>query len=289
MLIGALGLCMLALAGLAQAEPQRRVPLHYAVNLDGDYRGALAAGFNLADVSSAAALNRLPDGMRGVLWLRSGYNGRRNACAWRLSDERLRRVVASVRNHPRFSGIYFVADEPHPSFCPDAPARIAERSMLIRRLDPNARTFIIVLNSYRYPGEFALLRDSADYIGINPYPCNHKNVGRGCDLRAMRERIGHALAAGIEPERIVPVFQAFGQACTTAARSYHRLPTPDEARSMFEVWDELVPPDRRPFDMTYTWGPQPRSACPSLAMADGREHPDLRGAFAAYFGRLAAR
>lgn len=283
------GLCILALTGPVRAEQQPRAPLHYAVNLDGDYRGAAAAGFNLADVSSASALNRLPPGMRGVLWLRSGYNGRRNACGWRLDDDRLRTIVASVRNHPRFSGIYFIADEPHPSLCPEAPARIAERSTLIRRLDPNAKTFIVVLNSYRYPGELELLRDAADYIGVNPYPCNQRNAGRGCDLRAMRERIGHALAAGIGPERIVPVFQAFGQACTTATRTYHRLPTAEEARSMFEVWDELVPPERRPFDMTYSWGAQERHACPTLAMADGREFPDLISVFSAYFARSAGR
>ena len=64
---------------------------------------------------------------------------------------------------------------------------------------------------------------------------------------------------------------------------------PDEARAMLAVWDELVPPARRPFDMTYSWGPQARSACPSLAMADGRDHPDLLAVFSAYFARPARR
>ncbi|MBV1797531.1 hypothetical protein [Siccirubricoccus sp. G192] len=63
----------------------------------------------------------------------------------------------------------------------------------------------------------------------------------------MRERIGQALAAGIAPERIVPVFQAFGQSCTTSAPGYQRLPTEDEARAMLAVWDELVPPRAPPF------------------------------------------
>lgn len=290
-LSGCVALAGLVLGPEAVAAPEaaHRVPLHYAVNLGGDYAGAAAVGFNLADVSSPAALGRLPDGMKGVLWLRSGFNGRRNECDWRLDDAQLRAAVEAVRDHPRFSGIYFIADEPHPSFCPDAPQRLAERSALIRSLHPGARTFIVVLNSYRYPGEFALLRESADYIGVNPYPCNRRNAARGCDLAAMRERIGHALAAGIEPERIVPVFQAFGQSCTTSAPGHSRLPSEAELRAMLEVWDELVPPERRPFDMVYSWGAQPRHACPSLAMADGREFPNLIAVFVSYFARLAGR
>lgn len=281
---------MLALlAGSAVAQPVARSPQHYVVSLRGVYGPALAVGFNLADVSSRSALDRLPSGMKGVLWLKSGFNGRRNECSWRMDDAAVLAAVASVRRHPRFSGIYFIADEPHPSLCPEAPQRIRERSALIRSAHPGARTFIVVLNSYRYPGELEQLKDAADYIGINPYPCNRRNVGRGCDLRAMRERITQALDAGVEPERIVPVFQAFGQTCTTSQPGYQRLPTEAETVAMLAVWDELVPPARRPFDMTYSWGPQPRHACPSLAMADGREHPDLLGVFSAYFARLAAR
>ena len=30
---------------------------------------------------------------------------------------------------------------------------------------------------------------------------------------------------------------------------------------MFAVWDEIVPIDQRPFDMTYSWAKQ-RMACP---------------------------
>lgn len=270
-------------AGPAAAEPGSR--LHYAVNLQGQFAAAQAAGFNLADVSSRAALDRLPPGMKGVLWLRSGFNGRRNECAWRLDDAQLRLAVESVRTHPRFSGIYFIADEPHPSLCAEAAQRIAERSALIRSLHAGARTFIVVLNTYRYPTELAALRDAADYIGINPYPCNHKNAGRGCDLRAMRARIEQALGLGIPPERIVPVFQAFGQTCTQTAPGYQRLPTEAEAQAMLDIWDELVPPARRPFDMTYSWGPQPRHACPSLSMANGRDQPNLLAVFSAYFAR----
>ncbi|MGG5817788.1 hypothetical protein [Falsiroseomonas sp. HW251] len=280
---------VLLLSFPAIAETRREAPLHYAVNLRGEYARAASVGFNLADVSSPSALDLLPEGMKGLLWLRSGFNGRRNECAWRMDDADVRSMVVAVRGHPRFSGIYFIADEPHPSLCPEAPRRIAERSALIRYLHPGARTFIVVLNTSRYPDELAQLRDAADYVGIDPYPCNRKNAARGCDLRAMRERIEGALAAGIAPERLVPVFQAFGQSCSTAAPGYQRLPTEAEMRAMFDLWDELVPPARRPFDMTYSWGAQPRHACPTLAMADGREAPDLLAVFTRYFTLLVGR
>lgn len=278
-IFGVAGL-ILSLAGSAASQPEPRPPLHLATNLGGAYERAAAVGFNLADISSPAALDRLPAGMKGVLWLGNGFN---TECRWHLDDAQVRKVVEAVRNHPKFSGIYYISDEPHPATCPEAPRRLAERSALIRSAHPGARTFIVVLNPPRDPTEFAALKDAADYIGVDPYPCTQRNAGTGCDLRGMRRRIGQALAAGIEPERIVPVFQTFGQSCITAPPSYYRLPSEAETRAMLAIWDELVPPARRPFDMAYSWGPQDRTACPSLAMADGRSHPDLLALFSAYF------
>src|SRR4051794_25867955 len=66
-------------------EPREH--LHFAANMRGDNTGAASAGFNLADVSTQSALRALPEGMKGVYWLGSGYNSRRSNCAWRLSDK----------------------------------------------------------------------------------------------------------------------------------------------------------------------------------------------------------
>lgn len=261
-------------------------PLHLTVNLDGDYTGAASVGFNLADVATQLALRALPEGMKGVYWLGNGYN---LECSWRLNDKQVSNIVLALKDNPKFSGIYFISDEPHPAICPDAPQRVAERSALIRSLDPRARTFIVVLNSSSAPTEFSQLKDSADYIGVDPYPCNLKNEVTGCNYAALRERIDQALAAGILSTRIVPVFQTFGQICISSRGKkspYYRLPTLVETEMMVGIWDEKAPVKDRPFDMAYSWGKQPTVACPTLQMADGGSQPDLRSFYKSYFARM---
>ncbi len=265
-------------AGVASG-PDR--PLHYTVNHRETLPAAAAIGFNLADVSSVAALDGLPEGVKGILWMRNGYD---HECAWKRDDDEVAAMAREARDHPKFSGIYFIADTPHPSKCPDAAEKIAERTALIRQNDPDGRTFIAVNGGYYYPQEFAQLADSADLIGVVVYPCNVKKPR--CDLDKIRERVGRALDAGIPAERLVPVFQAFGQACTTNESKWYRLPTVDELQKILAAWDELLPPETRPFDMTYSWGMQERHACPSLETADGGDYPDLQRVYARYFREI---
>ena len=276
---------LLGATGQAVATEQRE-QLHLTVNLDGDYTGAASAGFNLADVSTLSTLRALPEGMKGVYWLGNGYN---LECSWRLNDRQVSNIVLAIKDNPKFSGIYFISDEPHPAVCPDAPQRVAERSALIHSLDPRARTFVVVLNGSTAPTEFAQMKDSADYIGVDPYPCNFSNELSGCNYAALRGRIDQALAAGIPSTRIVPVFQTFGQVCINSRGKhspYYRLPTVAETEIMLGIWDEKVPVKDRPFDMAYSWGKQPTVACPSLQMADGGSQPDLRSFYKSYFARM---
>lgn len=284
--LGAVALAGLAILGASAfvLEPQpgsagqMHQPHHYVVNHGKDFPAAARIGFDLADVSSVGALDALPEGAKGILWMRNGYD---QVCAWQRNDEETAVIVDKVRDHPKFSGIYFIADTPHPSVCPDAPERIRERSDLIRKHDPAARTFIAVSAGHKYPEEFAQLADSADLIGIVVYPCNTKKPH--CEFDKIRQRVARAFDAGIDPERLVPVFQAFGQGCTTNERKWYRLPTVGEMREMLALWDELLPPETRPFDMTYSWGVQERQACPSLASADGSEFADLQSVYTDYF------
>lgn len=262
------------------AAPAMAGGLHYVVNAGDRHAEAAEVGFNLADVGSVASLDALPDGMRGVLWLGNGYN---TACTWRLDGDAIREAAAAARAHPRFSGIYYISDEPHPATCPDAPQKVAERTALIHSVDPDAKVFILVQNGWNGRDEFRLLADSADLIGVNPYPCTYRNAEAGCDLGALRERIEAALEAGIAPSRIVPVFQAFGQDCAGKTEPYYRMPEVEEMEAMLRIWDEMVPKDVRVFDMTYSWAPREGSACPTLALADGSEAPDLLSLFHDYF------
>src|SRR5690349_24957654 len=146
-----------ALGVMTQAgATEPREHLHLTVNLGGDYAGATSAGFNLADVSTLYALRMLPEGMKGVYWLGNGYN---LECSWRLSDRQITDVITAIRDEPKFSGIYYISDEPHPAVCPDAPQRLAERMALIHSLDPRGSTFAIVLNGSNAPTEFAQLKE----------------------------------------------------------------------------------------------------------------------------------
>ena len=274
-----------AMAEARATEP--RAHLHFTVNLQGDYTGAALAGFNLVDVGTLSALRALPEGVKGVYWLGNGYN---LECSWRLNDKQITDAVMAIKDEPKFSGIYYISDEPHPAKCPDAPQRVTERTALIHSLDPRGRTFVVVLNSSKAQTEFAQLKDAADYVGVDPYPCNVWNALIGCAYGSLRERIDQALAAGIPSTRIVPVFQTFGQSCTNSGRKYapyYRLPTVAETQTMLAIWDEKVPVKDRPFDMTYSWGRQPSVACPTLQMAgDGGSQPDLRSLYKNYFARM---
>jgi hypothetical protein len=228
----------------------------------------------------------LPEGMKGVYWLGNGYN---LECSWRLSDKQITDAVQAIKDNPKFSSIYYISDEPHPGLCPDAPQRLAQRTALIHSLDPRGRTFVVVLNGSTAPTEFVQMKGAADYIGVDPYPCNVKNELTGCTYGALRQRIDQALAAGIPTTRIVPVFQTFGQLCTSSNRKYppyYRMPTAAETEAMLAIWDEKVPVKDRPFDMAYSWGAQPPLTCPTLQMADGTSHPDLRSFYKNYFARM---
>lgn len=277
-IVGMTGWLWQATAGRAIGE---NVPLHFTVNHRKDFPQAVMIGFNLADVSSVAALDALPDGTKGILWMRNYNNA---LCSWQTSDEVAAGIVRAVRGNPKFSGIYFIADTPHPSVCPQAPQQIAERTALIHQNDPDGRSFIAVSGGFKFPAEFAQLANAADLIGVVVYPCNTKKPR--CEMDKIAERVERARSAGIPIERLVPVFQAFGQTCSVAERKWYRLPTEEEMIEILAIWDELLPPQTRPFDMTYSWGEQTQHACPSLSTADGSDYPDLQTLYARYFASM---
>ena len=257
-------------------------PRHLAVNHGPDFASAAKVGFDLADIGSVSALNSVPSSAEAVLWVGNGFKG---DCSWQLKDDELLAIIEKARGHPRFSGIYYIADEPIAKGCSDASARIAKRTALVHEHDPDGRTFITLATGSSNPEAFRDFAQSADLVGVVSYPCNVKNADSGCDWGKTRQRVQSALDAGIETARMVPVFQAFGQTCGSGDEWY-RLPTPDETEKMFALWDELVPPDTRAFDMTYSWGRQERNACPALSDADGKNQPDLHSAYLRYFASI---
>lgn len=249
---------------------------HYAANLRGDYVNAAAVGFNLMDVGNKATMDSLPDGVRGLMWVGNGYN---TTCSWAIDDATLTSIVTACRNDPKFCNIYYISDEPHHSVCPDGPAALASRTALIKSLDPGARTFAIIQDGSSHPGEFQAFANTIDYIGVDPYPFNANNIG-GADLTSVRDRINTALQY-IPANRLVPVFQTFGQECATVAQ-YYRMPTAAELTALLAIYDELIPRSGRPFDFCYTWSAQGTTSCPGL-----QDSPELRDVMYNYFQEIA--
>ena len=245
---------------------------------------AASVGFTYVDVSSKSVMDTLPAGTRGVYWVGNGYN---STCSWEVSDAALTATVRKNAGDPKFSGIYYVSDEPHTSVCRNAPTQLARRTALIHSRDPNARTYIAIEDGSNHPGEYAAFAKAADFIGVDAYPCNVNNVRTGCDTARLSARIDSALSH-IPATRIVPIFQTFGQACASGGGNYYRLPTAAELASLLWVWDRKVPPAVRPFDDAYGWHHQ-SSACPTLADAypgNPGGFPDLQSALSRYFAGM---
>ena len=73
--------------------------------VNGEYApGAL--GFNLADVSSLANLNRLPDGVKGLVYIGTSAGG----CTG--NSAQFRAFVEPYKDNPKLSGFYLM-DEPY--------------------------------------------------------------------------------------------------------------------------------------------------------------------------------
>lgn len=254
---------------------------HYIANqgsLTADQQAALSIGLDWQDFSSDGVMNATPAGVRGVRWVGNGYN---SACSWAQDDAAVTTIVNNNLNNPKFSKIYFISDEPHISLCPEAPTKLAERTALIHSLDPNAKTFAVILDGSNNPGEHQAFKDAVDYIGVDPYPCNNTNMS-SCNLSSMTALIDNALTY-VPANRIVPVFQVFGQECMTDPNPYYRLPTVAELQSMLAIWDQKVPRDVRLFDYSYGWRNQ-TNACPTFKDADGAgAYPDLQSVMRNYF------
>jgi hypothetical protein len=230
-------------------------------------------------------VDSLGTGQRALVWLGNLDNA--DCAAPDYSWTRFTAAVDALAGHPKVFG-YFLADEPHPKACPNAAADIRRRADYIRAHDPSHLSFIVVVDGSNqcdggYGCELSALRPAqthVDLIGLDPYPCNVDNAAGGCTYRKIGDTVRRALASGIPASALVPVFQAFGQACRTDGAPYYRLPSEAELRTILARWRALLP--HPAFDYTYTWGHQ-GSACPTLSDADGRNgYPDLQSVLRAH-------
>jgi chitodextrinase len=187
-------------------------------------------GATLIDVGSKSSADSLPAGLQGMVWLGDYDN---TACGWQVSDSSLSSTVTAAKGDPKVYG-WFFSDEPNPVTCPNAPAQHKARSDLIHSIDPNTKTFV-VLDSNGFSGnltpdainQIPLWVGSADFIGLDPYPCL---VNKSCNYTFISNMIAKADATGVP---YVGVLQAFDG---TAAGEQFRQPTASELQTMVNLW-----------------------------------------------------
>lgn len=267
--------------------------LHAAFNTQGDIADLIALGFNLFDISGSkknpenvvALVNGLPEGTQALIWLGNIGNAPKgqNCPPPGFSDAEFKAQVDILADNPKVFG-YNLADEPHPSICPDAANAIKARSDYIHTHAPGQKTYITILDGTNMcpEGEGCEYRDlrpeitHVDLFGLDPYPCHFDSAEQpvACDISKISQRVQLATANGIPASAIVPVIQSFGQEGRLDGKSiYYRTPTATEFQDMLNLWKSLVP--NPAFDFIYTWGIQcSESSCP--APQSLKNHPELQ-------------
>jgi hypothetical protein len=166
-------------------------------------------------------LNR---GLRALVWL-GPFN--RDSCSFERSQGWVEEVVIAARSHPAVLA-YQLADEPDRARreCPEVTSLLAERSDLVRSLEPEAVTYIS-LSAWDGASAFAYERftETADVFGLVVYPCSR--AAPRCRYELIDAAVAAAEEAGIE--RYWAIIQDFSD-------GYYRSPTPSEVRLQFRYW-----------------------------------------------------
>jgi hypothetical protein len=218
--------------------------LHYTPNGNFGSNGAYLPGqdgFNLADVSSVSALNSLPAGVKGLVWL-----GQTDGV-----DSAFLSAVQPYIGNPKLFGFY-VADEPDPSQV--SAANLKAESDWIHANVPGAETFIVLENmgtptNPSYLNTYNPANTDIDLFGLDPYPVRPQFTG-GVDYSVIPDAVSAAEAAGISLNQIVPVYQAFGG----GGYSSWTMPTASQEQQILSTWASVVPTPV--FDYAYSWGVQ---------------------------------
>lgn len=234
-LAGAGLLIYVAIVLLASAQSR----LHYAPNANS--AATYADGFNLADVSSKKALDGLPAGLQGLVWL--------GTCNGATSG--FRAAVDAYRGDPRVFGFYLV-DEPLPSWCPGKNLRA--ETAFVHAVDPQWRTFTIldVLTATAAPSYSPAYLGALDLYGLDPYPCR---LNSGCHWAWIGRAVNAAVSAGYPKSALVPVYQAFGAGkWVSDTGDPYLVPSAAQEEKLLATWASLLPSPV--MDMAYSWGVQ---------------------------------
>lgn len=227
--------------------------LHYTSgnNLDGQGNFVPGqVGFNLADVTSVAQLNALPDGVKGLVWLDEG-NG--------VTQEFIDKVTPFIGN-PKLYG-FFLKDEPDVTgnWGPLVTAAdLKAESDWIHANVPGAKTFITMMNlgssaNPSYVDALTPENTNIDLFGISAYPVRTETSTVDYDL--IDRHVAAAQEAGISVDQMVPIYQTFGGGeWVTDGGGRYVMPTVEQQQEMLQRWEALVP--NPAFDYAYAWGSQ---------------------------------
>ncbi len=243
--------------------------LHYAPGsnvVNGQYAPG-GDGFNLADVSSVGALNQLPAGVKGLVWLGLG-NG---------ADATFQSTVSQFIGNPKLFGFYLF-DEPDPTgqWGPQIPAaNLKAESDWVHAHVPGAQTFMVLMNlgtpeNPSYANTYNSANTDIDLFGLDPYPIRPQFPG-GVNYGVIPAAVQAAEASGIAASQIVPIYQAFGG----GGYPSYALPTAAQEQQILQTWGTVIPSPA--FDYAYAWGSQ-------LGDTALSQVPDLQQVFAAHNG-----
>jgi len=208
------------------------------------------AGFNLADVTSVAQLNALPDGVKGLIWLDEGHG---------VTQDFIDKVTPFIGN-PKLYG-FFLKDEPDVTgkWGPLVTAAdLKAESDWIHANVPGAKTFITMMNmgtaaNPTYANTYTPENTHIDLFGITGYPVRSESSSVDYDM--IDRNVAAAQAVGISTDQIVPVYQTFGGGnWVTEHGGHYVMPTVAQQQEMFQHWEALVP--NPAFDYAYAWGSQ---------------------------------
>ena len=228
--------------------------LHYASTGNLASNGTFSpsvAGFNLADVSDVDQLNALPQGTKGLVWLDESGG---------VTQSFIDKVTPFLKN-PKLFGFY-LTDEPDPTgqFKSQVlPSNLMAESDWIHAHFAGAKTFITMMNlgdfaNPSYANTYNWNNTHIDLYGISAYPVWSDNSSNP-DFNEIDRNFNAAVASGITPGQIVPIYQTFGGGSwTTEDGSQFAVPTAAQEQTMLNHWAHLDP--NPVFDYAYAWGQQ---------------------------------
>lgn len=257
------------LAGAAPASPaaartapapQATTSLHYTNNVSYSSKPA-GVGFNLWDTGpDAEEIDSLPAGHKALVWVGDDVS----TCTSQYTDAQFQALVNQFAGDPKVFG-WYLWDEPDVDACPSLAALLAKRAAYIRTKTGGAQKSFVASgggDGEAVPPALAPSRSGIDLLGLDPYPCR---IGESCEYDLINQAVNQSVANGTPVSALVPVYQTFGQTCSSIPTDNRkwRMPTSGEMTQILARWDSLVP--HPVFDDAYSWGTQSEWACPSLS------------------------